>query len=450
MSKEEMLAIIAKAEAEKRSLTDDEKLLLDNALAERNIITVTQEENGEFRTDKVVTPDGVKPVEEEPAKEDETREDPNEEEPEKEEEPKEEEPEKEEEPKEEEPKEETTKEEVRNNNNNQVNINKKMEKRFSLVRAIRSVVNGQGFDQVDEAVINAGKAENRSFEANGQIQLPTNLEERAAITVSAEGEDVVPTDLFDIWGPLRAKNVLVNAGARVYDNLVGDVQIPLMGKGSVTWEGETDAAKDGAPTFTHVNLSPKRLTAYVEISKKLIAQDSIGVENAVRQELINAINAKLEETLLGTASGSTTMPEGIFYTKEATSATAGNTINSFSGVCAAEAAIEDENVTGECVYVMSNKAKAAFRGMIKGTNATGMVFENGEMDGTKAFNTSNIAGKGFLYGDFSNLVIGNWSGLDLTVDPYTLAGNGKIKLVVNMFVDAKLVRPNAIKAGYVA
>lgn len=429
MTKEEMLAIVNQAQTENRALTDEEKNLLDTELEKR--LDQTQEaQETEVRQDPEEEP------KEEP--EAEAKEEPKEE-PEKE-------PETEDTPKVEEPKEERTE----TNKDNKVINNKKMEKRFSLVRAIRSIANNMPLDPVDEAVINAGRAEQRSFDAQGQIQLPTNLEERAVISVANEGDDVVPTDLFNIWGPLRAKNVLINAGARVYDNLVGDVQIPIMGKASVTWEGETSDASDGAPTFSHVNLSPKRLTAYVAISKKLIAQDSIGVENAVRQELINAVNAKLEETLLGTVAGDTTKPAGIFATLSATTATSANTVTNFAGVCNLEAGIEDENVMGECTYVMSNKAKAAFRGMIKGTNATGMVYERGEMDGTKAYNTSNIANKGFLYGDFGNLVIGNWSGLDITVDPYTLAGSGQVKLVVNMFVDAKLVRQNAIKAGYVA
>lgn len=427
-----MLAIVNKAKEEKRSLTDEEKNLLDAEFEQRAAaIQVEVREAEPEEEEKKPEPEEEKVEEKEPETE-----------PEKEEEREEKEPTKEE---------ETKEEENRNSDNNKVINNKKtMEKRFSLVRSIRAIANNQTLDAVDQAVIDAGRAENRSYDAQGQIQLPTNVEERGVVSVAAEGEDVVATDLFNIWGPLRAKNVLVNAGAKVYDNLVGDVQIPLMGKSSVTWEGETSDASDGAPTFSHVTLAPKRLTAYVAISKKLIAQDSIGVENAVRQELINAINAKLEETLLGTVAGDTTKPAGIFAELSATTATSANTVNNFAGVCKVEADIEDENVMGECTYVMSNKAKAAFRGMIKGTNATGMVYERGEMDGTKAFNTSNIANKGFLYGDFSNLVIGNWSGLDITVDPYTLAGSGQIKLVVNMFVDAKLVRKNAIKAGYVA
>ena len=217
-----------------------------------------------------------------------------------------------------------------------------------------------------------------------------------------------------------------------------------MTKSNVTWEGETSSASDGAPTFGHITLTPKRITAYVDVSKMLIAQDSIGVENAIREDLIKAVNAKIEETVLGDAAGTTTKPEGIFDTIEP------ETVADFADICDLEAAVEDANVYGDCCYIMSNKAKAALRCMIKGTNATGMVYEGGEVDGTKAFNTSNVSGKQYVYGDFSNLAIGSWGGVDLTVDPYTKAADGQIRLVVNMYVDAAILREEAFKTGEVS
>ena len=340
------------------------------------------------------------------------------------------------------PKKEDDKEENKRNNN--IITSKMSKKNFSLVKAIRSIANKQPLDDVTLAVINAGQEEARKagVNAQGQIQLPT--EERATVTVAAEGEDVVATELFDILTPLRAKNVLVNAGARFMGNLVGNVQVPIMTKSNVTWEGEVASAKDGAGTFSHKTLSPKRLTAYVDISKQMIAQDSIGVENAIRTDLVNAINAKLEETVLGDAAGTATMPAGIFSEIEPTA------ITSFADICAKEAEVEDANVIGDCKYILSNKAKAALRAMAKSSKSTQLVFENGEIDGTEALNTSNVSGKQYVYGDFSNLAIGSWGGVDLTVDPYTKAGDGQIRIVVNMYVDAVVLRPEAFATGSVA
>ena len=153
----------------------------------------------------------------------------------------------------------------------------------------------------------------------------------------------------------------------------------------------------------------------------------------------------MEATILGSSAGTATQPQGIFYSESALTE-----ISDFAGVCDLEADIEDANVMGECKYVMSNKAKAAFRNMAKSTKSTQLVMENGAIDGTPVLNTSHVEGKNVAYGDFSNLAIGQWGAIDLTVDPFSQATNGKVRLVINAFFDAKVLRPEAIKIATVA
>lgn len=338
--------------------------------------------------------------------------------------------------------EEETEKEIRNN---ETKNHTKMTKEFRLIKAINDIANNRSVDDTAQAVVAAGAEEMRKAGVSygGQIQLPTS-ELRGAITVTAEGEDVVATEIYDILEPLRAKNVLVAAGAKFITGLVGDVQVPSMSAGNVTWEGETASAKDGAQTFTAVKLSPKRLTAYVDISKQFLVQDSKSAEALIRQDIINAINSKLEATILGSAAGTTTQPAGMFNGKSKT------TIASFKNICDMEAAIEDANVIGECKYVMSNKAKAALRNMAKSAKSTELVMEGGAIDGTEVLNTSNVEEQNVVYGDFSNLAIGQWGSIDLLVDPYTKAADGQVRLVVNAFFDAKVLRNGAFAYGTTA
>lgn len=321
---------------------------------------------------------------------------------------------------------------------NKRNIHSTMKKKqFSLLKAINDIANNRSLDAVSQAVVKAGAEEMRkagqSF--SGQIQLP--VEERATVTVTSEHDDVVETEFLDLMGPLRAKNVLVQAGAKYLTGLVGDVQIPIMSAGNVTWEGEVADAKDASYGFTSVKLQPNRLTAYVDISKQFLVQDSIGAENMIKNDIIAAINSKLEETILGSAAGTSTQPAGMFYDASVAD------VSTYRGLCNAEANVEDANVFGPCVYVMSNKAKAIVRSMDKGGKHTELVYEGGEVDGTPTYNTSNVASTNAIYGDFSNLVIGQWGAIDLTVDPYTKAAAGQVRLVINAFFDAKVIRPEA-------
>ena len=311
--------------------------------------------------------------------------------------------------------------EERNNLNKNKNTSiRKMEKKFSLVKELRNAME-------------TGKS--------------VNLNEIAkrAYTVTDEGVDVVETDIYDILEPLRAKNVLVAAGAKFITNLQGNVQVPVMSATQVGWKGEIAAADDGSGAFTSVTLSPKRLTGKFPVSLELLAQDTLGVENMIRQDIVNAINEKLEATILGAGAGDLNTPAGLFHGYADT-----NVIADFGDIADLEAKVEEKNVYGNCKYIVSPKAKAKLRSTIKGTAGVGMILENGAIDGTEALATSNVAAGKMLYGDFSNLVIGQWDSviLDVVRDTESLA-NGCVTIVVNAYFDAKVAREGAIVAANV-
>lgn len=281
-----------------------------------------------------------------------------------------------------------------------------MKQRFSLLRAIKAVAENRSIDDITAAVNNAGMKEMRKAGLNtiGQIYLPT---EKRAVSVATEGVDVVATDLYDIIEPLRAKNVLLNAGAKFYTGLSNNVQLPVMTGANVGWAGEVGEAADGGTAFGNVQLTPKRLTAFVDISKMLLAQDSIGVENAIRMDLINAINSKLEATILGKEAKTADKPAGMFNGKTPVKVT------DFEGLVSLEALVEEKNVLGDIAYIASPSAKASFRNMMKGSKGTAqLAYIDSSLDGTPVYSTSNVAAKQFVVGDFSNLAIGQFGGIN--------------------------------------
>lgn len=347
------------------------------------------------------------PTEEIPAEE-EVKEEPVEEKPEEVEE-KEETPEEEELPEEEE----------RNKSNINTSTSRKMEKRFSLVKEIRN-----------------------AMDKGTQINL-AELNKRA-YTVADNGEAVVETDIFDIMKPLYDRNVLVNAGAKYMTGLVGDVQVPVMTGVAATWEGETAETAEKNGSFTQVKLSPKRLSVRVPVSLQLLAQDGAGVENAIREDIINAVNQKLEATILGAGAGDANQPAGLF------NGASKNAIADFGDIADLEATVEAAKIDGNCKYIVSPKAKAALRATIKGTNATGMVFENNAIDGVEALSTGHVAAGDLVYGDFSQLLIGAWGDvtLDVVRDSAYLS-KGQVCIIVNAYFDAKPARKEAFAFGTV-
>ena len=291
----------------------------------------------------------------------------------------------------------------------------------------------------------------RGAMGNNEHTFKVNAETRAVQVTGAQGvhDEVVETEIQGILEPLYANSVLTKLGVRWYSGLpMGDVQVPVMSRGNVGWAGEIETAGASGNTFTAVKLQPKRLTAYVDISKQLLVQDNIGVEAAIRRDIVNALNDTLEATIFGGAQGTTDKPAGIFY------GTQGATVDTYADLCEFESTLDDANIGSDRKYLLGNGAKAVFRSTIKGTANVGMIMENNEVDGTPAFATSNVNGGAegkydFAYGDWSNLLIGSWGDIEITVDEYTQAVNGCIRLVVNAFFDATLARENAIAFGKV-
>ena len=325
----------------------------------------------------------------------------------------------------------------------QSNINI-MNKEFRLISAINSIANNRNLNEVDSAVVNAGATamRNAGISTSGQIQL--SAEKRTLSVATADG--VVETEVENILAPLRDNSVLISAGAKYLTNLNGNVKLPVMGKGNVTWEGEVASAKDFGTTITAKELKPKRLTAFIDVSKQFLNQQSASAETTLRADIVNAIGEKLQQTILGTAVGSETQPNGIF----SIDASAVTSVTAFKDLCDLEAKVDDSNAGANRCYLVSNKAKAGLRNMAKSTKSTELVMQNGEIDGTKVYATSSIADKYIAYGDFSNLVIGQWGGIDLVVDQYTVAKEGCVRLVINCYFDAVLTRPEAIAIAKLA
>ena len=287
----------------------------------------------------------------------------------------------------------------------------------------------------------------RSAIANGtkNFKINADTEKRAIQVTGVSGvhDEVVETEIQGILEPLYAKSVLAELGVKWYTGLPqGDIQVPVMGKGTVGWADEVAAASAGGNAFSAVLLQPKRLTAYVDISKQLLNQDTIGVENAIRRDIVNAINDKLEATIFSDDAGDATKPAGIFYDSSVFDA------STFKAVVDLEAKVESNNVYGDMKYLLSTGAKADLRAMPKSTKNTQLVMEGGEIDGTPAVVTSNVAGVGYYaYGNFENLAVASWGDIDITVDDYTQAVNGCVRLVVNAYFDAKKLRPEAFIFG---
>ena len=205
---------------------------------------------------------------------------------------------------------------------------------------------------------------------------------------------------------IRNASVLNNIGATWFGNAVGNIRIPKYDGSNVYWaDSENAEAQDGKQKFSEVSLSPKRLTAYITISREFLAQSPEDAEAILISDLAAAVAEKLDKTVFGTAAGTDAQPAGLFV-DGAPHLVTGKTIDSitFNDVLELEEAVEEKNAT-DFIFVADPKVKYALRGT---QMASGLqfVWDNGEIDGRKAVVSNSVAKGGLLCSCCCNL--GQW------------------------------------------
>ena len=291
------------------------------------------------------------------------------------------------------------------------------------------------FDLIKGVVENNITEEQRAYVNGNQINM------RAAIqaTTTEHGEENVPDDKKRLELAIRNASVLDRLGVTWFSNAVGNIRIPKYSGSNVFWaDSENADAEDGAGTFSEVELSPKRLTAYITISRQFLAQSPEDAEGILISDLAAAIAEKFDETVFGCESGSTATPAGLLN-EDAEYMVSGGSIAdmSFGDVLNLEELVEEKNGTN-FVFVTDPKVKYALRGTQMASGLQ-MVWENGEIDGRKAVVSNSVCEGGLICFDPRDLAVASWDNdMVITVDPYTLAGKNQIKVTVNYLCDAKL------------
>jgi len=247
------------------------------------------------------------------------------------------------------------------------------------------------------------------------------------------GTDLMSAEMIEL---LRNKTIVEQAGARLLSGLVGNVAIPKQSGGATAYwlaEGATGTLSDQA--FAQVALTPNRLFAGTAFTKQFAFQSSIGVENFIIDD-IQAVLKVAKDLAALTGAGAAGEPLGILnMTGLSTSVTFGAAAT-FAKMLEFWKNVATSNAdSGSLAYITTPATAAKLMAKAKDSNGNGFVWENGKVSGYPAFTTNQMPSDKVLFGNFKDLIIGEWAGVDITVDPYTLAADGKIRIIIEMHCD---------------
>ena len=189
-------------------------------------------------------------------------------------------------------------------------VNKKdvADKRYSLQKAINGFMNNN-LEGVEKEYDQEARR-NNTITGVG-IPLFAMAEERNNPQQVGNASGLIPTEVGDWAGTLQNKTVLGDKATWMY-GLSGDMKLPILSGTTAGWTAEGGAATDAATAVGSQTLQPKRLDAYMDISKMLMAQTNGSVEGIIRADMMNAISSVLEAAVLGDNAGAGNVPQGVF------------------------------------------------------------------------------------------------------------------------------------------
>lgn len=335
-----------------------------------------------------------------------------------------------------------------------IGMNQKEVRQYSLMNAIRGAATGRlsGF----EAEVSQELTRKYGKEARG-FYVPTDIFKRditKTLPSGAGGSNLVATDLLggDFIDALRAKLVISGLGARMMSGLKGNVAIPaLNAKTSVGFVAENAApASEGAPSFRQVTMSPKSLVQYVDIGRTLMYQSDPSVEMVIRDDMMAQFAAKIDEVAI--EGGGTSEPTGILGTSGIGSV-AGGTNGAqitYANLVALEREVAIDNaLAGNLAFLTNPKVIAKMRSTARqssGVEGNFILNDSNTLLGYNVASTTLVPSdltKGtasgtcsaVIFGNFSELMIGMFGGLDILVDPYTGSATGATRIAMYQDVD---------------
>jgi len=342
-----------------------------------------------------------------------------------------------------------------------VGMTDKETRQYSLLNVLRALANpgdrkaqsAAGF----ELELSQEVASRSGVTASGII-VPFDVLSRD-LTAGSHGTNLIDTDTQagNYIEMLRNRSAVMKH-ATIMTGLVGNLSIPIQ---TSVPEGEDYAENAeialGEDAFDQsLNFSPKRVGSSVAYGKQILAQTSLDVEMLIRNDIQRGIALKIDWNALN-ADGTGDHPTGLRHTSGVNAIAMGTDggAPAWAHIVDMETQVALDNADiGAMMYLMNAKARGYFKGKSKVDGQNGFIIgENGMLNGYN-YGVSNqvprnlTKGSGtdlssLIFGNFQQLIVALWGGVDITVDALTQARSGKVIITGDQFYDVGVRQPSA-------
>ena len=323
-----------------------------------------------------------------------------------------------------------------------------VQRQVNVVEVIRAQMEGRSISGA--AAEFAQETERRTGRKAQGVFVPLSAIESRAVNTTSTAPELVPTihRADQYIEPFRNSLLARRLGVRVLSGLSGNLSIPKHGTGTtVGWVAENAALPTGDMSFDGVTLAPKHAGGITEQSRQLIMQSSPDIEQLVRDDLSFMLAQAIDSALI--KGGGTNEPVGVLSTSGIQTASLATL--SWQNVLAMLQKLDIVNASAANI-VASTKAKAKLAGTLKAAGIAGYILEGGKVGDLPAYFSNQVAEKTgtpntgrVIAGDWSQVMLGIWSEVDILVNPYAEGAYSKGNVLIRAMatVDAAVRHPEA-------
>jgi HK97 family phage major capsid protein len=249
-------------------------------------------------------------------------------------------------------------------------------------------------------------------------------------------------------------------GARILSGLEGDVPIPRQTGGATSyWVGEGASVTESQQSFDQIKLTPKTIGALTELTRKLIMQSSEDIESLVREDLALRLALGIDLAAIN-GSGVSGQPRGILNTTGIGDVAGGTNglAPAWTHLMSLKKEVNKDNALRNALGYLTNADVEYKLETVEKASSTGkFLMENGKIG---AYNvefsnqvpndldkgTSTGVCSAIIFGNFNDLLIGEWGTIDINIDTSTLSASGGTRIVALKDVDMAVRHPESFAA----
>jgi HK97 family phage major capsid protein len=309
---------------------------------------------------------------------------------------------------------------------------------WSLFKAVREISNGGQLTGLEAEMHQ--EAETEARKGLQGIGIPTMLKEQRGI-IDQGTSAIAPTAVGAYVDSLAASGLYNRVGINDLGTVAADTVLPIAGGSTVAWNTENGASADGGADFGKVTLSPNRLTGYADLSNVILAQNGPQAEASVMRDMGRNMATQIDAAMFG-SSDVTNAPGAIVGTSgilEFTEASFGSGSIASDMLEAIQTVADDHGLDGNLSFVNSWELYSAIKKEAQ-VASTYPLYVDDRLAGYPGYfssapdSTAGVSGDG-MFGDFGRVYFAQFGPSNIIVDPYTAAGTGSVRLIMNNYFD---------------